>query len=707
MQAPDIAAKRRKGLADALDRDAGTVEGTGGFVQRYYGGASLGGSARRASIDEQRRRLPAFKHRLQLLYAIETHLTTIVTGEPGSGKSTQLPQYLYEAGWAADGKAIACTQPRRVAAAMLAQRVADEMGVELGTTVGFSVRFSDASDPQATRIKYLTDGTLVRECYADPLLSAYSVIMVDEAQDRTIATDTLLALLKKVQRKRRGDLRVVISSATLDAERLRAFFGRDDTATVSISGQLFPVDTQYLDAPCENYVTAAVETVLRIHELEALGDILVFLPGKDDIAAAISQIEDLAYANERLASLLPLPMHAGLSVDGQRVALEPASAGVRKAIFATNVAETSVTIDGVLYVVDCGFVKQRLLDPATGLDRLATIPISKSSARQRAGRAGRTQPGKVFRLYTHAASGSSLFPQHDVPEVCRLPLAPMALTLKALGVDNLARFDYVQPPPPALLSHALEALASLGAIDAQTGSLTQGFGLHLVELPLDPPLGACLLNSVRRFGCVREALAAVALLSLGETPFVAPSGRQAEAREDWRDFMAREGDVLTRVNALLGYQDTPARARQQWCRTHFLSSRLLDQATRVSRQLEGYLVRFGHSRSELASSCGRDASLLQKCLVSGLFANAARRDGAAGGSGYRLLRGGAAADIHPSSVYFAEDARPEYVIFASAMATTKTYIQGVTAIEPEWLTELAPHYFSASQAAPSRPHPTN
>ncbi|KAJ2798467.1 hypothetical protein H4R21_003921 [Coemansia helicoidea] len=667
-------------------RHEGPDEGAGGFVQQYF-------------RNEQRQRLPVLKHRLQLLYAIETHLTTIVIGEPGSGKSTQLPQFLHEAGWTADGKVVACTQPRRIAAAMLAQRVADEMGVELGTTVGFSVRFSDASDPQTTRIKYLTDGTLVRECYADPLLSAYSVIIVDEAQDRTIATDTLLALLKKIQRKRRGDLRVVISSATLDAERLQAFFGKDDTAIVSIAGQLFPVDTQYLDAPCENYLTAAVETVARIHELEAPGDILVFLPGKDDIAAAISQIEELTHGDARLASLQPLPMHAGLSTDEQRAVFEPAAAGMRKAIFATNVAETSVTIDGVLYVVDCGFVKQRVLDLATGLDHLVTQPISKSSARQRAGRAGRTQPGKVFRLYTHEALGSSLHPRHEVPEACRLPLAPMLLTLKALGVNNLVRFDYVQPPPPALLSHALEALASLSAIDLQTGALTQDFGLYLAELPLDPPLGACLLNSVRRFGCAREAVAAVAMLSLGESPFSAPSGRMAEAREDWRDFVVQEGDVLSRVNVLLGYQDTPTRARQQWCRTHFLNARLLDQATRISRQLEGYLARFGYGKSELASSCGRDASLLQRCLVSGLFANAARRRGPSGGS-YQLLRGGGALDIHPSSVYFGADATPEYVVFASAMTTTKAYINGVTAIDPAWLTALAPNYYSASQTAP-------
>ncbi|KAJ2324955.1 ATPdependent RNA helicase, partial [Coemansia sp. RSA 2702] len=327
-----------------------------GFIRSYYGRAGAESTLQRAHMREQ---LPAHKHRLQLLYAIETYPVTIVVGEPGSGKSTQLPQYLYEADWAADGKTIACTQPRRVAAAMLAQRVADEMSVELGTTVGYSVRFSDASNPQQTRIKYMTDGTLVRECLADPLLSAYSVVVVDEAQDRSIATDTLLALLKKILVKRKNDLRVVVSSASLDAEQFQAFFGLGSSAIVTISGQQFPVDTHYLAAPCESYLTSAVEAVISIHEHEPPGDILVFLPGKDDIAAAIDEVGEQIHRNRSLESLVPLPMHAGLSVEEQKAVFDPLRSQMRKVVFSTNVAETSVTIDGILYVVDCGFVKQR------------------------------------------------------------------------------------------------------------------------------------------------------------------------------------------------------------------------------------------------------------------------------------------------------------------------------------------------------------
>ncbi|KAJ2825403.1 ATPdependent RNA helicase, partial [Coemansia erecta] len=368
-----MSSKRPKYDADPQHHSATQADGASGFIRSYY---NPGKTAHTESMREQRQQLPAYKHRLQLLYAIETHLTTIIVGEPGSGKSTQLPQYLYEAGWAADGKTIACTQPRRIAAAMLAQRVSAEMGVELGTTVGYSVRFSNASDSQLTRIKFLTDGTLIRECMADPLLSAYSVVIVDEAQDRSIATDTLLALLKKIQRKRKNDLRVVISSASLDAERFRSFFRQTDSVIVSISGQQFPVDTHYLSDPCENYLNSTIEAVASIHKHEPSGDILAFLPGKDDINAAISGLDEQRHRDQHLELLVPVAMYAGLSSDDQKAVFDPPAAGRRKVVFSTNVAETSVTVDGIVYVVDCGFVKQRVFDPATRLDRLVTRPIS-------------------------------------------------------------------------------------------------------------------------------------------------------------------------------------------------------------------------------------------------------------------------------------------------------------------------------------------
>ncbi|KAJ2648169.1 hypothetical protein IWW40_004147 [Coemansia sp. RSA 1250] len=470
---------------------------------------------------------------------------------------------------------------------MLARRVSEEMNVELGTTVGYSVRFTEASDPQNTRIKFLTDGTLIRECMSDPLLSRYSVIMIDEAQDRSIATDTLLALLKKILAKRKDDLRVVISSASLDTDQYKFF---DGSVVVPISGQMFPVDIHYLQKPCENYLVKAIETVISIHKQELPGDILVFLPGKDDITAAITEIKGHLLDDRCLESLLPLPMYSGLSPKEQKPVFKAAPAGIRKVVFATNVAETSVTIDGVLYVIDCGFVKQRVFDLATGLDKLVTLPVSKTSAKQRAGRAGRTQPGKVYRLFTQAAFTSTLFSQHDVPEVCRLPLTSMMLMLLALGVTNLVQFDYFQSPPSELLSYSLEELASLGVVNSSNGLLTPSLGLHVAELPLDPKLGVCLLNGVQKFACAREAISAVAMLSLGESPFTVSSGNRDDS-EAWRNFAVQEGDVLSYVNVLLGYQDTPAKARSRWCQLHSVNIQLLEQASRISRQLKGLLTR--------------------------------------------------------------------------------------------------------------------
>ncbi|KAJ1964149.1 hypothetical protein GGI12_001605 [Dipsacomyces acuminosporus] len=646
-------------------------------------------------MQEMRRRLPVFKHRLQILYALEKHRVLVVVGEPGSGKSTQIPQYLLESGWANGNKVIGCTQPRGVAAAMLAQRVSEEVGEDLGTKVGYAVRFSNVCSQKATRIKYLTDGTLVRECLADPLLSAYSVVMVDEAQDRSIATDTILALLKKILQKR-SDFRVVVSSASMDAERYKSYFESDMSASqenendsmatvMTIAGRQFPVDIHYRNEPCENYLAAAVETALAIHRHEAEGDILVFLPGKDDINAAMSDID------EHSDTLFPVPLYAGLSAEEQRLVFDPAPDGVRKVVISTNVAEASVTLEGVRYVVDCGFSKQRVFHPASGIDRLLTLPISKSSAKQRAGRAGRTQPGKVYRLYTHAALRSGLFPEHSTPEICRLCLAPMLLTLKALGVSNLVRFDYFQPPPPELLSHGLEMLSSLGAIDPQTGELTQPFGMHLAELPLDPALGACLLNSAQKYSCVKEAVAAVSMISAG-SPFVVPSSRRAEALEDRRGFMVQEGDALTLVNALVAYKSIPARSRKQWCILHFLDAKLMDQANRISRQLESLLSRMGYRN--ISSSCASDFALLQKCLASGFFANAAQL---APSGAYSLLRDATTlVHIHPASVFFSGNPKPRYAVFVEAMETTKIYMKSMVAVDPKWLAEVAPHFYSAT-----------
>ena len=335
--------------------------------------------------------LPIHAQRLAILHALETHQILILIGETGCGKTTVLPALLYSAGYASASSCIACTQPRRVAATSVAAHVASSLGVPLGAEVGYTIRFEDHSS-STTRIKYLTDGALFRECIRDPLLTRYSVIMVDEAHERGVHTDLLLGVLKKICRKRK-ELRVIVASATMDAEVFRDFF--DDATVVQVKGRSYPVDVAYLEQPCEDYLEQTVGTIWDIHVTQPQGDILAFLTGRDEIDSALQQLADRqSHLPSSAARMHLLPLHAGLSTAGQADIFASAPPRMRKVVIATNIAEASITLDGVGYVVDCGYVKLR------HGDTLAKEPISRASAVQRAGRAGRSGPGKCFRLYT-------------------------------------------------------------------------------------------------------------------------------------------------------------------------------------------------------------------------------------------------------------------------------------------------------------------
>ncbi|GMY37679.1 putative pre-mrna-splicing factor atp-dependent rna helicase deah9 [Fagus crenata] len=378
------------------------------------------------SMEKQRQRLPVYKYRTAILYLVETHATTIIVGETGSGKTTQIPQYLKEAGWADGGRLIACTQPRRLAVQAVAARVAEEMGVKPGEEVGYTIRFEDLTNTflvmnaenfpvlaaqGTTMIKFLTDGVLLREMMDDPLLTKYSVIMVDEAHERSISTDILLGLLKKIQR-RRPELRLIISSATIEAKSMSAFFQtskrrrgleseelgpRMEPAILSVEGRGFNVQVHFVEEPISDYVQAAVSTVLSIHDREPMGDILVFLTGQDDIDTAVHLLNEEAQSNGKKSSgLFVLPLYSGLPRAEQELIFSPTPRGKRKVVISTNIAETSLTLEGIVYVVDSGFSKQRFYNPISDIENLVVAPISKASARQRAGRAGRVRPGKCY-----------------------------------------------------------------------------------------------------------------------------------------------------------------------------------------------------------------------------------------------------------------------------------------------------------------------
>eukprot|EP00250_Pteridium_aquilinum_P006244 c16203_g1_i1 orf=121-2199(+) len=647
------------------------------------------------TFEKQRQRLPAYKHRMSLLFLVEHHATTIVIGETGSGKTTQIPQYLVEGGWAQGGRLIACTQPRRIAAETVATRVAEEMHVNLGQEVGYSIRFENMTTPGITKIKYLTDGVLLREMMEDPLLMKYSVIMVDEAHERSVSTDILLGLLKKVQR-RRPELRLIIASATLEARSIAAFFDTSaekrtqpqavdqaspsrKPAIMSIEGKTFTVQTFYVEEPVSDYVRAAVSTVTSIHKLEPPGDILVFLAGQDEVDEAVQLMQ---YETEDLQNdLLVFPLYAGLARADQERALSPTPRGKRKVIVATNIAETSLTLEGIVYVIDSGFSKQKYYNPIKDVEALITAPISKASAQQRAGRAGRVRPGKCYRLYTEDAYSNSMSAA-TIPEIQRSSLTSTILQLKSLGIDNIMRFDWLASPTPEAMIRALETMFSLGAIDSDA-KLTSPTGFQTAEIPLHPMLGRTLIASCA-LGCALEMVTIAAALSV-QSIWVPSRGRQKELDEARFRFAAAEGDHITFLNVYEGYLESQKSA--QWCHRNLINYQALKKIEDIRSQLSKLLQRLGLS----LKSCNKDIKVIQKAITTGFFSNACLLKASSEQGCYKRIRDGEEVFIHPSSVLFRVS--PKWIIYHTNVVTERHYAREITVIESAWLTELAPHFF--------------
>lgn len=659
------------------ERHGPEVEGSSSFV--YNANVSL-------SIDQQRQHLPIFRYRLHLLYLLEKFQTVIVIGETGSGKSTQIPQYLLEAGWAAGGRVVAITQPRRVAAITVATRVADERGTKIGQDVGYAVRFEDCCDSARTRLKFLTDGLLVREMMSDPLLSKYSVVMLDEAHERSLNTDIVIGLLKKIQKKR-PELRIIVASATLDAAKVYEFFNtnkdsdrsKDTVAALSVEGRTFPVDVFYAIDPVPDYIKATVETVMKIHHTEGNGDVLAFLTGMEEVGNVVRLlIEEARKLGTDGMKMKVLPMYGSLPGSEQLKVFERTPRNTRKIVVATNIAEASITINGIVYVVDCGFVKLCAYNPKCGVNSLVVVPISQASAEQRAGRAGRVRSGKVYRLYTEEVFQN--LPNATVPEMQRSDMAPVIVQLKALGIDNILRFDFLSSPPAENVIRSLELLFALGALD-ENCHLTQPLGFKMAEFPLSPAFSKVLLTA-EEFGCSEEA-AVIAAITQIQNVFVIPPKQKADAERARRKFSVAEGDHITLLNVFRAFVASGNSSR--WCKEHFLNYRGLCRAN----ELRDQLVRMMKRAKVKIVSCGDDVDCLRRCLVVGLFANAARYHS----SGvFKTIRDEFELHIHPTSVLYTESP-PAYVLFTEVVNSTKDYMRDVTVIKSEWLYELAPHYY--------------
>lgn len=641
-----------------------------------YGKALTFGQRSKLSLQEQRQSLPIYKLKKELIQAVHDNQVLVVIGETGSGKTTQVTQYLAEAGYTTRGK-IGCTQPRRVAAMSVAKRVAEEFGCRLGEEVGYAIRFEDCTSPE-TVIKYMTDGMLLKEVLVDESLSQYSVIMLDEAHERTISTDVLFGLLKQLV-KRRPELRLIVTSATLDAEKFSGYFFNCNIFT--IPGRTFPVEILYTKQPETDYLDAALITVLQIHLTEPEGDVLLFLTGQEEIDHACQSLyERMKGLGKNVPELIILPVYSALPSEMQSRIFDPAPPGKRKVVVATNIAEASLTIDGIYYVVDPGFAKQNVYNPKQGLDSLVITPISQASAKQRAGRAGRTGPGKCYRLYTESAYRNEMSPT-TIPEIQRINLGVTTLTLKAMGINDLLSFDFMDPPSPQALISAMEQLYSLGALDEE-GLLTK-LGRKMAEFPLEPPLSKMLLASVD-LGCSDEILTIIAMIQTGNI-FYRPREKQAQADQKRAKFFQPEGDHLT---LLAVYEAWKAKNFSgPWCFENFVQSRSLRRAQDVRKQLLSIMDRY---KLDVVSA-GKNFTKIRKAITAGFFFHAARKDPQ---EGYRTLVENQPVYIHPSSALFQR--QPDWVIYHELVMTTKEYMREVTVVDPKWLVELAPRFYKAA-----------
>lgn len=679
--------KRKLSLFDVVDENAipGKVKLNGipnlnSFTGRPY-------SQRYYEILEKRKTLPVWQQKQEFLDILAKCQTMILVGETGSGKTTQIPQFVVEAGYTSNRKQIACTQPRRVAAMSVSRRVADEMDVTIGEEVGYSIRFEDCSGGK-TVLKYLTDGMLLREAMADPLLERYRVIILDEAHERTLATDVLFGLLKEVLRNR-ADLKLVVMSATLEAEKFQSYFS--GAPLMKVPGRLHPVEIFYTQEPEKDYLEAAIRTVVQIHICEVAGDILLFLTGEEEIEDACRKISrEVQNLGDQVGPVKVVPLYSTLPPAMQQKIFEPAPSPTkeggpagRKIVVSTNIAETSLTIDGIVYVIDPGFAKQKVYNPRIRVESLLVSPISKASAHQRAGRAGRTQPGKCFRLYTEKSFQNDLQPQ-TYPEILRSNLSNVVLTLKKLGIDDLVHFDFMDPPAPETLMRALELLNYLAALD-DDGNLTK-LGELMSEFPLDPQMSKMLVVSPD-FNCSNEILSITAMLSVPNC-FLRPKEAQKAADEAKGRFAHIDGDHLTLLNVYHAYKQN--NEDPQWCYENFINARALKSADNVRSQLVRIMNRYTlKMRSTDFNS--RDYYVnIRKAMLAGYFMQVAHLERT---GHYLTVKDNQMVHLHPSACL---DHKPEWVIYNEFVLTSRNFIRIVTDIRGEWLIDVAPHYYDLS-----------
>lgn len=619
--------------------------------------------------------LPILASRTVFVDAIRENQVVIVVGETGSGKTTQLPVFLYEEGFA-NGKRIGVTEPRRIAAISVAEFVADSLMTMPGQVVGYKIRFDDTTADE-TSIKFMTDGILLRELQEDPDLTAYSVIMVDEAHERSQNIDFILGLLKDLL-KRREDLKVVVASATIDQNKFSHYFW--DAPVVSVSGRMFPVEVVWSDFYVSDMYMAqeVVKMVASIHTSTNDGDILVFMTGEDNIRKVVEGLEEL-----KLSGAVILPIYGNLPPEDQRK-IFLTYPGRRKIVVATNIAETSITIDGVVYVVDSGLIKQTGFDPLSGIQSLDTVDHSQAGCNQRAGRAGRTRPGVCYRMYMEKEFGRR--PKYTEPEIRRTSLASIVLAMEDIGIEDIVGFDFVDPPEPGAFREAYETLIALGAIERGKKGLLP-MGKAMAKLPLDPRISRMVLEA-DRYHCVEAVTTIAAFLSV-RTIFARPKGKEDEADKAHGYFKSKhqDSDLMVYLEVWNEYEASGFSA--SWCFANFLNGKSLGEVNKIRKQL---IERLEANGIEITSN-GSDEEIM-KAVAAGLVYNLFRKEDAFRSFHYNgALRECPFVFIHPGSALFGYSS-PQWFVAANIVQTSKVFARNCSGVDLGWLPEIAPQVAS-------------
>ena len=637
--------------------------------------------------------LPINQRREEIRKAVEAHPVVIVCGETGSGKTTQIPKILLEMGRAGGpdpAGAIGHTQPRRIAARSVAARIAEELKVELGTLVGYKVRFTDRARPD-TAIKLMTDGILLAETQGDPLLRAYGTIIVDEAHERSLNIDFLLGYLKNLLEKR-NDLKVIVTSATIDAGKFSRHFG--GAPVIEVSGRLYPVEVRYRPVGGdeedttrdeeEDALAGAVEEACR----EGPGDVLVFLPGEREIREAAEVLR-----KHRVAAEI-LPLYSRLSNAEQDRVFHPG--GARRVVLATNVAETSLTVPRIHYVVDTGQARVKRYSYRNRVEMLRVENVSQAAAQQRAGRCGRVADGICFRLYSE--DDFKARPAFTDPELLRSSLAAVILRALSLGLGNVEEFPFLDAPGPKAITEGYALLAELGAVDEQdggtgphprSGALT-ATGRELARLPLDPRVGRMLV-AARAEGCLEQMLVIAAALSI-QDPRERPMDKAAAADERHKPFDDERSDFLSLLK-LWKFAASGASRRQ--CRENFISYARIREWRDVHAQLREAVEELDWKKSSANMEKPDGYRALHRALLCGLLGNVGLKDEA--GNNYTGARG-IKFWVHPGT----GTKKPgRWIMAAELVETTRLYARTVATIDPKWIEELGAHLLKRHQ---ERPH---